>query len=526
MIRIKSSYIICFLFLASCLIGLQSIKSYGVSIDEKFHRENGLSQYKYVKSLFSETKEEDFSKRIENHIKEGLHFVRVPSIQPSFFDFTSEILIDLFKINTNEKIFKFKHLLNYLFFCLSLLFFYKFLEVRFSSKFLAILGSSSLFLYPRIFANSFYNQKDIFFTSIVIIFIYLFYKYLIKNNNKYLLLISVSLAIMFTTRIFSIPIIFLLLIFIILYNENFKKKIIFDFLKLGLISLFFIFLFWPYLWYSPATNLIFGIKELLSYSPTYNVLFDGNYISSNIVPIFYYLKWISISTPEVYLILSFIGFLFFFKRLNQKELNFSKNPNLTIDTFLFTIFIFIIGLTLISKKGYNGWRHLYFLSPILIFFYIYAINKIFSNKNKFINFALHFIVISNLIFVSHWIYKNHPFGNVYFNRFLNTEKRDNFELDYWGLSNFNAIKHILKTDNSDKIEVGTISFASVEISMLILNEEEWKKLKPLPAAKKPKYLIDSKNKEFRFDKNILSNYKVYKEFKIGKLAINTIYIKK
>ena len=526
MIKIKSKFIVSILFFIACIIGIFSFKGYGVSIDEKFHRENGLSNYNYVKNYFIKEKRANFLEKIHGHIEEGNHFVRVPSIQPSFFDFTSEILIDFFNINTNQKIFQFKHLLNYFIFCLSLIFFYKLIEIRFKSKFLAILGFCSLFLYPRIFANSFYNQKDIFFTSLIIIFIYLFYKFLLKNKNKYLFFLSIIFSVLFTTRIFSIPIIFLFLIFLFLHNENKKKEIAFNYLKFGITSIILIFLFWPYLWNAPVSNFIFGFKELISYSPNYTILFDGNYISSNIVPIFYYLKWISISTPEIYITFSILGLIFFSYELNKKDINFSKNPNFTIDFFLYAIVIFIIALTLVSKKGYNGWRHLYFLSPIIIYFYIFALEKIFSLNKKIISYIITCFVILNLIIISNWNYNNYPFGNLYFNKFLSENKRNEYELDYWGLSNYNALKYLLKNDSSKKIEVGTLSFASIDIPMLILNDADWKKIKPLPAAKKPKYLIDNKNKQFRFDTNILSDYKVYKEFKIDNLAINTIYVKK
>ena len=131
------------------------------------------------------------------------------------------------------------------------------------------------------------------------------------------------------------------------------------------------------LWHAPVSNFIF-VKELLSYSPTYTILFEGNYISSNIAPIYYYLKWISITTPEFYLVLSVVGFILYSYELSKNKIIFIKNPNVTIDAFLFSIFIFIISLNLISKKGYNGWRHLYYLYPIIIYVYIFAINKIIS----------------------------------------------------------------------------------------------------------------------------------------------------
>ena len=164
-----------------------------------------------------------------------------------------------------------------------------------------------------------------------------------KNNDKYLIFLSITFAIMFTTRIFSIPIVLILFIFMFLFNENNHRKIIIDYLKFGSISALLIFLLWPYLWHAPISNFIFGLKELLSYSPTYTILFDGNYISSNVAPIYYYLKWISITTPEVYLLLSVGGFILYSYELNKKILFLSKTQMLQLMHF-YLQFLFLLFL--------------------------------------------------------------------------------------------------------------------------------------------------------------------------------------
>ena len=69
MMKIKSSLIITILFLTVSLIGIQSLKNYGVSIDEKFHRENGLSQYNYLKSFFDKNYDENFTNKIQENIE-------------------------------------------------------------------------------------------------------------------------------------------------------------------------------------------------------------------------------------------------------------------------------------------------------------------------------------------------------------------------------------------------------------------------------------------------------------------------
>ena len=55
------------------------------------------------------------------------------------------------------------------------------------------------------------------------------------------------------------------------------------------------------------------------------------------------------------------------------------------------------------------------------------------------------------------MYKNHPFQMVYFNSIAGKNLQDKFEHDYWGLSNKNAIKYILKKDTREVIKIFGIS---------------------------------------------------------------------
>lgn len=523
--KIKINYIISILITIFFIVGLKSFNDYGISIDEKFHRENGLSQYNYIKNFFSDSNDKKFIEKLENNIKNKTHFDNVPSIQPSFFDLISEFCIDIFDIKSIDKIFKFKHLFNYFIFCLSLIFFFKIIYKRYSSKFLATISSLGLFLHPRILSNSFYNQKDIFFMSIFIIFSFFFLKYLDNQKNKYVFILSVLFAILFVTRIFSILILFLFLIFSFLYFKDLSVKLYKHFLSFIAFSFLIIFLFWPYLWSNPVNNFIFGIKELISYSPSYTILFEGNYISSKIVPVYYYLKWIIITSPIFYIVLLSVGIILFSKKLYQDEINFNKKKNFTFDTFLLSIFFSIICLTIVSKKGYNGWRHIYFLAPIIIYFFSYAIKEFMSSKNRLFKNLIYFLIIICFTQNINWLVKNHPYGNVYFNELINDENKKKFELDYWGLSNFNSIKYILEQDNSNLIEIGTLSFTSLPTTKLIFNKKEFSRIKILSYKKKPKYLIDNKNNNFKKNLNVLKDYELYNEIKINNLIINSIYKK-
>ena len=88
------------------------------------------------------------------------------------FDLPTALLEYLFKIEDSENYYLFRHITNYLFFLTSLFFFFMIIVKRYQSYLMAFIGTTFLLLSPRIFADSFYNNKDIIFLSFFIINIY------------------------------------------------------------------------------------------------------------------------------------------------------------------------------------------------------------------------------------------------------------------------------------------------------------------------------------------------------------------
>jgi len=57
--------------------------------------------------------------------------------------------------------------------------------------------------------------------------------------------------------------------------------------------------------------------------------------------------------------------------------------------------------------------------------------------------------------------KNHPFEHLYFTRFAGRDMQEikqRFELDYWGLSNRQALEYIVRTDTSRRIRVFPLNY--------------------------------------------------------------------
>ena len=103
-----------------------------------------------------------------------------------------------------------------------------------------------LFLTPRIFAESFYNTRDIFFMSLFLMNIYFSLKVLEKNNFQNILILSIFSGLLISTKIFGI-IPFILIIFLIIMekikNDKLPLKELKNIIYLIFLSIFFIFIF-------------------------------------------------------------------------------------------------------------------------------------------------------------------------------------------------------------------------------------------------------------------------------------------
>ena len=132
----------------------------------------------------------------------------------------------------------------------------------------------------------------------------------------------------------------------------------------------------------------------------------------------------------------------------------------------------------------------------------------------------------NLLYIFNWCYKNHPNQQVFFNFFSKNYAMSNFDLDYWGLSNLHSIKFIVE-NNSYPIKVATISFSSLNESILLLNKTSKSKIKLVYDLNEADFIITNYmrkiGKNFKVDE---SKYTKYFEVKVDDVPINTVYKKK
>ena len=138
-----------------------------------------------------------------------------------------------------------------------------------------------------------------------------------------------------------------------------------------------------------------------------------------------------------------------------------------------------------------------------------------------------FLIVINIIYNFYWIKKNHPYQYTYFN-YLNNIIDEKFDLDYWGLSNFQIFKYLLKNTKNTKFTVGTISFNDLMPNYLLLEENDKKKISFLTPEEKPDYLIDNYRLKYKMRKNdtkyvSIKEYKLIHEIKVDGNIISSVY---
>ena len=529
----KSSILYFSIFFIFFLIGLNSYKDYGISIDENWHQINGEHYYSFFKGLFLNNPEFLTLNELKQLFK--VHSFKDPAI----FDFSMAALTEILNIKDTKDIYLFRHLSIFFIFLIGLFYFYLILKKRFNNDLLIVIGLLFLFLSPRIFANSFYNNKDLIFLSVTCIFLYYSIVFLEKPSTSKAIIFGIFTALAFDIRIMAIIYIFsfyLMFFFNCLDEKNFFINKFKNLLFAITSTIFFIYLFWPYLWVDPLANLIDYFSVIRTETPAIQILYWGDYIFTKSTPWHHDIIWILFTSPLTIVILFIIGFLlqsiYIFKNfmnVEKKDHKFWYNKKELIDFYIFLAFTLIFFMRLKFGVNYDGWRQIYFLYPFIIILGLYGLEYLKKIiKNTLIIKFLFIIVFLELIFLSIWNYKNHPYQYVYFNPIFKSITKNNFELDYWGISNRSVLEQIFHINKKNDFKVATISYTSLNDSLRILDPKIREKISIVYDLNNADYVIDNHRKKWSStpgEENLEKNFSIIYNLIIDGNIINTVYKK-
>ena len=189
------NYSIFIFFVVYFFIGLNIYKDYGITTDEPFQRTSGFYWYLWIiNNFFSESSNLAELKNIFSSMEWSQEMIKGKFLEYGvIFDLFAVYLEDIFNTQNSQDVYRLKHFLNFFIFFISSIFFFYLIKHRFKNNFLSLLGVLFYVTSPRIFAESFFNSKDIIFMSFIVIAIFLLEPYF---NSVHLTIIYISINIL------------------------------------------------------------------------------------------------------------------------------------------------------------------------------------------------------------------------------------------------------------------------------------------------------------------------------------------
>lgn len=456
-------------FLFYFLLGLGLFDDYGMSWDEELQRRHGIVSADFINEKYKLVDKDIAWEELDTY-PFRYHGV--------LFSMTAYVLETYQNLESYRHKFMLRHKMVFMLFWLGSLFFFFIARISFGHWQKALLATTLLLLSPRIFADSFFNPKDLVFLPLFLINCFTLLQLLRNKKIPISLLLTILHALatgmLISTRIIGIiiPAMTLFFFLLALINERFKLKTIAKYLLctplyLGLI-LVFTYMLWPYLWEAPQERFLEVFELMSEFTWEGKVYFYGEWIKGLDLPWYYLPNWMLITIPPIYLLFFFIGAVLisvqWIQTLIKGQLYISDHQ--LVNLMASALFLGPLLAVIIRKSVvYDGWRHLYFVYPFLIlialtgFQWLWEKRKDSNKYNQLIAKGAAFLLTAGMVHMTIFMLINHPHQNVYFNFLAGKNIETRFDTDYWGISYKQAFEKLHELEpEMDSIRVAYSSY--------------------------------------------------------------------
>lgn len=453
MINKKRRIILASVFFLMTLIGLLVTPNYGMPWDELMEiRTLGTNLREYATVFTGEEGEPKESNT-------GIVFTDMtenPDIdhgQSVYYPLTPALFMDL-GVEAPRTLMLIFHAYTFLIFMLGVVGLY-FISTHLTGEWkYGLLASLFLYLSPRFFAEGHYNSKDIISMSMIILCFWFFIKMTESRKILYAVLFAVFGAFaanMRMTGVFFFGLAGVLYLITLTVKKEWNKK---NFL-LGLLSVVtfigFYFLLTPVAWKDPIAFISYVFARSSNYSDWDGYVFYMG-AAQRPVPWHYIPVMIAITTPILLVLLIAVGNLTAIASIARTKVKdvFGGPLKYYLMCLVFT-WIFL-GYAMIRQPIlYDSWRHFYFLNGLMITLAVFCVKKIMDLlKGNFKRIVVG-IVALQLLASGLIIAVNNPYELTYFNFFAGSDPAAMYEMDYWNVTQANALMKLIDTVNSDKV---------------------------------------------------------------------------
>lgn len=340
----------------------------------------------------------------------------------------------------------------------------------------ALIAFMLMYFTPFYFGHCLMNSKDIPFAmgyAMVLFLMIKFFKNFNYNNYRPTVLLASAIGFSISVRIGGLIVYLPLVLFYVIYYRNdprFKinwkvRQQVWQYtlhvLLLGLIPVVFVFIAYPVVHKDPWTNFMLCFDTAKKFPQRIPLNFNGELIHSLMIPKSFIPKWLSISLPEIALVLILFGlFYYFLFFVNKKDSRF----------IALVVFFALFPLAYSIYKNvafYTAWRHLLFLYPAAAVVASYSFEYVKHLKKTSALYCLA-VLLACLIHPIQFMIKYHPLQYVYFNKISGGFKHNYnlYETDGWQISVKQAMEWISQqkdVKSGKPIVIGTNAYSAIEV---------------------------------------------------------------
>ncbi len=486
--KIVSCLVVLF-FLIYFGVGIWLIRDYGVSTDEPFERKTMHINVNYIMTQLGE---------------EYMEVPELETYEDKYYGMVMQMPTIIFEDLDRETSFVYlcRHFYTFVVCMIGYIAFFCLCKKLFRSNALGILGTIMVSLYPRFFAEQFYNIKDMVFVATFMIAMWATERMITnKFSFKWVILFTLFSAIATNVRIFGGITIALVVAYIWIvcilekkyqknfYNMTYRRALLLSLSMIGLYLMLWIALL-PGTWERPIHSLIEMFRDFSNYDWNGDIVFMGKVIKKEQLTWYYIPVWMLVSIPIWYIIFlcafGCAGFKHLIKLLKEKKkillVLFFKYQYVIWSISLFAIPLCVI--IILKATIYNGWRHCYFLLPPLVIFILYGIDFFQKKSKKWKKIMVILLIICGIGTQISWIAINHPYEMVYFNE-IGRKYAAGFDRDYWHLAEKQALEYIIQHAEGQKITVDSSG------NLLAINILDGNLKNRIEESEEPTYYIET-----------------------------------
>jgi hypothetical protein len=341
---------------------------------------------------------------------------------------------------------------------------YRLGQARLGSWRWGLVGAGLLVLSPRLFAEAFYNYKDVVFLSLFALAMLTLVRLLRRPTAGRALWHALATAAALDVRSMGVLLPLLTLGFGALEMgfRPVRRQGLAGALGLYLLAAAALaVLGWPYLWANPVHYLGAALRSFGHYAKPMDVLYWGQFVSIQALPWHYAPVWLLITTPLPYVGLWVVGLWGMARQLGRLgPWRWLQRTAARRDLLLLAWLLGpLAGVGLLHSVLYDGWRHLYFIYPALVLVAGQGLRRLVRawqqgpRPGAWAAGAALLLAGLGTAQVAGRMVAEHPFQYAYFSFLPGTVIEQNFERDYWGLSVKQGLEWVLAHDARPAVPV-------------------------------------------------------------------------